>query len=235
MFRHRQSLLSTPMKPRGPSEPPDVHGQWQVPRRLAGIASLFLALIFLAVCLLACDVNVILSPPNPPPPLSTPTSVVVIQKTPTPAPTPPPTPTPSPTLPPQPTATSTPTITAADVSIVGYTYKDRILKGSDSYYPAYNMLSTQQKQNVSFGQFEHDPNYTLYPGCWTVIRDVMPSLEKDGVTWEVGIVFQYVPYGGGHPQTYYWHFQIRMQQGSLVIVGIGLTATSIDTTTTLTC
>jgi hypothetical protein len=44
-----------------------------------------------------------------------------------------------------------------------------------------------------------------------------------------------MPYGGKAVETFYWHFQWRVEQEQLVIVGIGLYATGVDTSASLPC
>jgi hypothetical protein len=83
------------------------------------------------------------------------------------------------------------------------------------------MLSVEQLRQVSFGKFKQDMNYTLRPGCWSIVQVSSPTLERGGVTWETGVVLEYVPYGGGTVETFYWHFQWRLERGQLVISGIG--------------
>jgi hypothetical protein len=115
-------------------------------------------------------------------------------------------------------------------------YIELILKNNvGSHQMAYQMLSAEQKQQESFNKFEHDMNYTLLPGCWQIVQVSPPTLKQDAVTWETGIVLEYVPYGGSAVETFYWHFQWRVEQDQLVIVGIGLYPTGADSSASLPC
>jgi hypothetical protein len=172
-----------------------------------------------------------------PPPAATPTQVGVIVATPTPSPTPSPNPTPIPSPTPSPSPMPTPTpVTPAVVSSKTDHYIGLILQNNpDAHHLAYSMLSLQQMQQISFSAFEHNMNYTLLAGCWRVVQVSSPTLQRDGVTWETGAILEYMPYGGKAVETFYWHFQWRMEQGQLVIVGLGLYATGVDTSANLSC
>jgi hypothetical protein len=101
------------------------------------------------------------------------------------------------------------------------------------------MLSSDLQQQMSFFEFEQDTNFTLLThGCWHVVDPdpaSPPTLEKDGVTWETGVEMEYVPSGSTSIEEFYWHFHWRMEQGRLVIVGIGLEATGVEQSTNSPC
>lgn len=142
-------------------------------------------------------------------------------------------PTPSPNLTPTPSPTP---VTPAVVSSETDHYIGLILRNNpDAHHLAYSMLSPEQMRQLTFTTFEHDMNYTLLRGCWHVVQISAPTLEKDEVTWETGIELEYVPYGGSTVQTYYWHFQWRLEQRQLVIVAIGLYPTGVDPSASLPC
>jgi hypothetical protein len=171
------------------------------------------------------------------PPHATPTQPGIIPHAPTPSPSPGPSPTPSPTPSPSPTPRPTATpVTSAVVNKQTDHYSGLILEGDiDDLQRAYGMLSSEQRQHVSFAQFKQNENYTLPKGCLRFLATNPATLEPDGVTWQTDVEVEYVPYGDTTVQTYDWHFQWRVEQGHLFIVGIGLYPTGVDPSASLPC
>jgi hypothetical protein len=152
--------------------------------RMPRIVWFVVLLLWLSLCGLSLSYVVRYIRNQFPPP--TPTPIVSIATTPTPAPSPIPSPSPSPT----PSPTSTP-VTPTVVSGRTDHYIGLILKNdAASHRLAYSMLSVEQLRQVSFGKFKQDMNYTLRPGCWSIVQVSSPTLERGGVTWETGVVLE---------------------------------------------
>lgn len=136
-------------------------------------------------------------------------------------------PDPSP-IPPTPMPTATPIPSPPPSSLVRQfveRYVSYVASGNDD--AAYAMLSSNQMHSISRKRFAKVMDYTLMPGCWTKENEVGPALEKDGATSEMGLVLEYVPPDSKMVQSYYWHFQVRVEHGKLVVAYIGLPPTSV--------
>ena len=182
-------------------------------RRMRRIALIVVFLLCLSLCSLGLSYIVQYVRSQFPAPPATPTHIVIVAHAPTPT-----------------------VVTPAAVSSRTDHYIGLILRNnSGAHHLAYSMLSSEQMQQESFTKFERDMNYTLLPGCWRVVQMSPSVLKQDRVTWETGAVLEYVPYGGGAVETFFWHFQWRTEQGQLVVVAIGLYPTGVDSSVSFPC
>lgn len=99
---------------------------------------------------------------------------------------------------------------------------------SASYDQAYNILSSNEQRKISRAQFPKNQNYTLSSGCWNIVGTSTPTLEKDHKTWETGLILNYTTQGSTEITTYFWHFQLQIEQGQFIIISIGLIQTGIS-------
>lgn len=139
----------------------------------------------------------------------------------------------------EPTVSTTPTIcqtvkgvllpTRDTVSRDVASYITLIFQGAeDTYQKVYALLSPKlQHQVLSPNGLKGKTDFVLFTdgGCWSIVQTTTPVLKQDGKTWEMWVLLVYTTRGSSI-QSYTWHFQLHLYQGSFEIIGIGLYGTS---------
>jgi hypothetical protein len=105
-------------------------------------------------------------------------------------------------------------------------YFDLVL--NQQYRQAYGMLSSAQQSQEPYADFIVNDNYTLFKGCWTVVKIPISQQEHDGRTWNVGVELTYTSCFDKCTISYYWDFHFQLDQDHPVIVAVGLYPTGTN-------